>query len=122
MYVVRRSPLRSASRACTLIAVAALALPASAQGDANYVAKQVHLVNDNGRLFASNIKLNRFDELKLDAQERVVDQQEGAGVAVVVTNQRIVAYGVLSGWRPMHLLPNEQIESIMAEDYAGVIV
>jgi len=122
MHVVRRGLLRSAALACALIAVAALALPAGAQGGANYVAKQVHLVNDNGRLFASNIKLNRFDELKLDAQERVLDQQEGAGVAVVVTNQRIVVYGVLSGWRSMDRLPNEQIESIMAEDYAGLIV
>jgi hypothetical protein len=79
-------------------------------------------VTDNGKLFASNVKLNRFDELKLDAQERVLDQQVGAAVAVVITNQRIVAYGVLSGWRSVDRMPNEQIESIMAEDYAGVIV
>lgn len=122
MNVVRSGLGRIASRTSALLAVAALALPVSAQGGGDYVAKQVHLVNDNGRLYASNIKLNRFDELKLDAQERVQDQQEGAGVAVVVTNQRIVAYGVLSGWRSMNRMPNEQIESIMAEDYAGLIV
>jgi hypothetical protein len=108
--------------ACALIAVAALGAPASAQSGGSYVAKQVHLVNDGNKLFASNVKLNRFDELKLDAQERVLDQQVGAAVAVVITNQRIVAYGVLSGWRSMDRLPNEQIESISAEDYAGLVV
>jgi hypothetical protein len=105
---------------CALTCVVALAGPVVAQN--GYVPKQVHLVTDNGKLFASNVKLNRFDELKLDAQERVLDSQVGAAVAVVITNQRIVAYGVLSGWRSVDRTPNEQIESIMAEDYAGVIV
>ena len=105
---------------CALTCLVALAGPLAAQN--GYVPKQVHLVTDNGKLFASNVKLNRFDELKLDAQERVLDSQVGAAVAVVITNQRIVAYGVLSGWRSVDRTPNEQIESIMAEDYAGVIV
>jgi hypothetical protein len=117
---VRAGCPRRTAVVCALVLAAALAVPAGAQS--NYVAKQVHLVNDGAKLFASNIKLNRFDELKLDAQERVLDQQEGAGVAVVVTNQRIVAYGVLSGWRSMDRIPNEQVESIMAEDYAGFVV
>jgi hypothetical protein len=68
------------------------------------------------------VQLNRFDELKLNAQERVLDQQVGAAVAVVITNRRIAAYGVLSGWRSLDRMPNEQIESITAEDYAGLIV
>jgi hypothetical protein len=105
-----------------LCALVAFAWPAWVGLAQDHVSKQVHLVSDNGKLFASNVKLNRFDELKLDAQERVLDQQVGAAVAVVVTNQRIVAYGVLSGWRSVDRMPNEQIESIMAEDYAGVIV
>lgn len=106
---------------CALACVIAIA-GAGAQNDSGHVSKQVHLVNDNGKLFASNVKLNRFDELKLDAQERVLDSQVGAAVAVVITNQRIAAYGVLSGWRFVDRMPNEQIESIAAEDYAGVIV
>ena len=111
---------RVAALCCALASVVALGGPVAAQG--GYVPKQVHLVTDNGKLFASNVKLNRFDELKLDAQERVLDSQVGAAVAVVITNQRITAYGVLSGWRSLDRMPNEQIESIMAEDYAGVIV
>ena len=119
--VVRPGRLRRAVLACAFVVGAALAPPADAQSG-SYVPKQVHLVTDGGRLYASNVKLNRFDELKLDAQERVLDQQVGAAVAVVITNQRIVAYGVLSGWRSMDRMPNEQIESIMAEDYAGLVV
>ena len=111
---------RAAALCCVLACLVALGGTGAAQ--TGYVPKQVHLVTDNGKLFASNVKLNRFDELKLDAQERVLDSQVGAAVAVVITNQRIVAYGVLSGWRSVDRMPNEQIESITAEDYAGVIV
>ena len=115
--------LRLVALLCTCVVAALLGASANAQGSGgSYVAKQVHLVTDGGRLYASNVKLNRFDELKLDAQERVLDQQVGAAVAVVITNQRIVAYGVLAGWRSKDRIPNEQIESISAEDYAGLIV
>ena len=108
--------------ACAVVAFALPGMIALAQNDASHVSKQVHLVVDGAKLFASNVKLNRFDELKLDAQERVLDQKVGAAVAVVITNQRIAAYGVLSGWRSVDRMPNEQVESITAEDFAGVIV
>jgi hypothetical protein len=86
------------------------------------VPKQVHLVMDSGRVLASNVRLNRFDELKLQAQERVREQKAGEAVAVVITNQRFVAYGVLSGWRAVDRSVNEQVESVSAEDYAALIV
>ena len=96
---------------------------ALAQGStAGNVPKQVHLVADSGRILASNVRLNRFDELRLQAQERVREQKAGEGVAVVITNQRLIAYGVLSGWRAVDRSPNEQIESVSAEDYAVLIV
>ena len=124
MKVIRRLRLARAALACALGVSAALAASVSAQnvGGYNYVPKQVHLVTDGDKLFASNVKLNRFDELKLNAQERVLEQQVGAAVAVVITNRRIVVYGVLSGWRSLDRMPNEQIESITAEDYAGLVV
>jgi hypothetical protein len=103
----------------------AVASPAGvlAQGSTSgNVPKQVHLVADSGRIVASNVRLNRFDELKLRAQERVREQKAGEGVAVVITNQRLIAYGVLSGWRAVDRSPNEQIESVSAEDYAVLIV
>lgn len=86
------------------------------------VPKQVHLVLDGNRVLASNVRLNRFDELKLSAQERIHQQQVGEAVAIVVTNQRIIAYGVLSGWVSTDRLVNEKVQSVSAEDYAGLIV
>jgi len=86
------------------------------------VPKQVHLVQDGNRILASNVRLNRFDELKLGAQERMREQRVGQAVAVVVTNQRIIAYGVLSGWIPIDRVANETIENVTAEDYAALIV
>src|SRR4026209_2252050 len=82
------------------------------------VPKQVHLVQDGNRILASNVRLNRFDELKLGAQERVREQRVGQAFAIVVTNQRIIADGVLSGGVPMDRAANETIQSISAEDYA----
>jgi hypothetical protein len=92
------------------------------QSSSGNVPKQVHLVRDGNKIMASNVRLNRFDELRLDAQERMSEQRVGEAVAVVITNQRIIAYGVLSGWRSMDRIPNEQIESVSAQDYAGLIV
>ena len=103
--------------------VASAALQSHAQHTASgNVPKQVHLVLDGNRILASNVRLNRFDELKLGAQERIREQQVGQAVAIVVTNQRIIAYGVLSGWVEMDRVPNETIQSISAEDYGGLIV
>ena len=124
MNIIRALWIGRAALACALGVIAALAAAAEPQmgGSYDYVPKQVHLVTDGDKLFASNVKFNRFDELKFNAQERVLDQQVGAAVAVVITNRRIAAYGVLSGWRSLDRIPNEQIESITAEDYAGLIV
>jgi hypothetical protein len=110
------------ARALLIAVAAASTLCAYAQQSAGNVPKQVHLVVDGNTLVASNVRLNRFDELRLGAQERIREQQVGEGVAIVVTNQRIIAYGVLSGWRPIDREPNEQIQSISAEDYAGLVV
>ena len=102
--------------------VASAAFESPAQSSAGNVPKQVHLVLDGNRILASNVRLNRFDELKLGAQERVREQQVGQAVAIVVTNQRIIAYGVLSGWVATDRVVNETIQSVSAEDYAGLIV
>ena len=91
----------------------------SASGD---VAKQVHFIIDGNRLVASNVRFNRFDELRLNAQERIDRFSEGDAVIVVATNQRVIAYGAVSGWRSMDRMPNERIESVSAEDFAGLVV
>src|SRR5687767_8817844 len=103
-------------------AIALATLPAHAQHTTGNIPKQVHLVLDGNRVLASNVRLNRFDELKHGAQERIREQQVGEAVAIVVTNQRIIAYGVLSGWVPLDRVANETVQSVSAEDYAGLIV
>ena len=103
-----------------VVAVATPVLHSHAQS--GNVPKQVHLVQDGNRILASNVRLNRYDELKLGAQERMREQRVGEAVAVVVTNQRFIAYGVLSGWIPMDRVANETIQSVSAEDYAVLIV
>jgi hypothetical protein len=86
------------------------------------VPKLVHFIVDGNRLVASNVRFNRFDELRLGAQERIADSREGDAVIIVVTNQRMIAYGAVSGWRSIDRVPNERVESISAEDYAGLVV
>jgi len=106
-----------------LVVFAAVALvkiyPVSAQQS---VPKQVHLVVDGNRLTASNITFSRFDELKLDPRERLLQSEEGGGVIIAVTNQRIIGYGAISAWHAIDRMTNESIESIAAEDFAGLVV
>ena len=103
-----------------VISLLACSAPISQASEA--VPKQVHLVQDNGRLVASNVRFSRFDELKLDARETLLDQAEGEAVIIAVTNQRIIGYGVLSGWRPISRQVNEEIEELSADDFAGLVV
>ena len=117
-----RSSRRVPRIAILIVLAAAFPAWANAQAAASEVPKQVHLVVDGNRLVASNVRYSRFDELKLDAQESVRDTSTGEAVIVVVTNQRIIAYGVVSGWRAVDRFPNERIESVSAQDFAGLVV
>jgi hypothetical protein len=96
--------------------------PALGQFVSGEVPKQVDLVVDGDRLVASNVPFSRFDTFTLDAQEHVQKTAVGQAVIVVVTNQRMIAYGVLSGWRAIDRFPDEKIESVSAQDYGGLIV
>ncbi|NIW25313.1 MAG: hypothetical protein GWN29_12510, partial [Gammaproteobacteria bacterium] len=60
--------------------------------------------------------------LRLRAREDILDSAEGEGVLVIVTSQRIIAYGLLSGWRTLDRVPNERVERVTAEDFAGLVV
>jgi hypothetical protein len=105
-----------------LLAMSLFATELRAQIADSRVPKLVDLVVDGAWLTASNIRASRFDEIKLNAQERVSRSGVGGAVIVVVTNQRIIGYGVGGGWRFVPRLPNEQIEKLTAEDYAGLVV
>lgn len=99
-----------------------LLLAAAAAQAQNGVRKQVFLVVDGDRLVASNVRTNGFDELRLDARERIMLSEEGEGVIIVITNQRMLAYGAASGWSAQDRNTGEQVDSVSAADYAGLIV
>ncbi|MGD8784695.1 MAG: hypothetical protein PVG75_09660 [Thioalkalispiraceae bacterium] len=85
--------------------------------------KVLFLIEDADHLVASNTLFSRFDQLKLNAKEQIVRQEVAEAVAVVVTNQRLVAYGAHApGWKAERLNPNEQVESITAEDSSALVV
>ncbi len=67
------------------------------------IPKEVSLIINGKRLVASNIRFSRFDDLSLNAQERIAEQTESKGIILVVTNQRFIAYGVGSGWKAIKL-------------------
>ena len=89
----------------------------------NSIPKLVYLIFDEDKVIASNIELNRFDELSLNAKEEVISHEVGNAVAVVVTNSRIMAYSISkSGWVIKETQANETIQSVTAEDYSALIV
>jgi len=92
------------------------------QDGSQSVPKQVDLIVEGNRIVASNIRFSRFDDHRLNAQERIIDSHIGQAVIVLVTNQRIIGYGVISGWRSVSRIPNERIERISAEDFGGLVV
>jgi len=90
---------------------------------ADEVEKVLFLLVEPGQVIASNIQAGRFDRLDLDAKERVIDYKAANAVAVVVTNQRFAAYGVLAGgWQTLRREAGEQTEQIEAEDYGATVV
>jgi hypothetical protein len=68
------------------------------------------------------VRFSRFDELAVYAQEKILKRAEGEGVIVVVTNQRLIGYGVLSGWQTLDRLSSESIVKVEAKDYAALVV
>lgn len=90
---------------------------------AKEVEKVLFLTIEKNEIIASNTRVGRFDRLKLSAKERIEEYKVANAVAVVVTNQRFVAYGVLrGGWQSVRLLASEQTESIEVSDYSANIV
>lgn len=85
------------------------------------VPKQVSLIVNGNRLIASNVRGSNFEEYKLNAQEDIVEQVVAEAVIIVVTNQRYIAYGVNSGWRPKRRHANEKLKTLEAEDFAAFL-
>lgn len=93
----------------------------SAQQDDSAV-KLVHLVVEDTRLIASNVRFSRFDEIRLNARERVVQRAVGDSVFVVVTTQRIIGYGIFSGFQDIKVETGEEFISVEAEDFSALLI
>ena len=120
---LRETAIRSRLLITALVLIASItAREVVAQITSQGVPKQVHLVVEGNRLIASNVRASSFDEFRLRARENVVESAEGEAVLLVVTNQRIIAYGLASGWRQRDRVPNERVERVSAEDFAGLVV
>jgi hypothetical protein len=90
---------------------------------ADDVEKVLFLVVESSEVIASNTRSGTFDSLKLSAKERIKEYQTGDAVAVVVTNQRFAAYGVVAGgWQSIRREAGEKTESIQVEDYSATVV
>lgn len=109
---------------CLFAAVTVSASGPAGTGDGHYrkVPRQVTLIIEPRRLLASNVRLSRLDEIKLLGNEQYLRHEESRAAIVVATNRRILAYGPVIGWRSMQLRPDEQVESLQAEDYAVFVV
>lgn len=85
--------------------------------------KVLYLIVEESRLIASNTLLGRFDELKLDAKEKIIEQREAEAVIVIVTNQRILGYGAYApAWQPVRVRAGEQIVSVEAQDASASVL
>jgi hypothetical protein len=98
-----------------------LLMPLLASATYHAVAKEVTLIINGKRLVASNIRFSKFDTLELNAQEKIRDKVEAKGVILIITNQRIIGYGVSSGWRDFKTQAGEKVESFSVEDYAAFV-
>lgn len=85
-------------------------------------AKLVFLSIEANKYIVSDIRSNRFIELRRSAKERLIDSAEAKQVVILATNQRFTAYSALTqAWSKIRTQAGEQLESIRAEDYAVLV-
>ena len=90
---------------------------------ADDVEKLLFLVIEKDEVIASNTKLGRFDRLEMSAKEKILDYKASNAVAVVATNQRFAAYGVLTGsWNSNRVHAGEKLELLEVADYSATLV
>jgi hypothetical protein len=109
-----------------IVAVFFLAVMYMANGSAKAnddTPKVLYVIIEDDRLIASNTSLSRFDEIKLTAEEVVLQKVEANAVAVIVTNKRIIGYAVFIGsWKPLRYQAGEKVLSVEAEDFSAFVL
>ena len=90
---------------------------------ADEVEKLVFLIIEDDEVIASNTRLGRFDRLELSAKEKIIESRAASAVAVVVTNQRYVAYSVFTGaWMSKRREAGEKFVSMDMADYSALVL
>lgn len=86
-------------------------------------ARQLFWHIEGDRVIVANVRFSRTDELRLRGREVIEDTASSNAMLVVVTNQRFVGYSVYTAsWQSMDRQPNETVETLAAEDWAGYIL
>jgi len=84
--------------------------------------KLVFLIIENDKYIVSDIRSNRFVELRRSAKERLIDTAEAEQVVVIATNQRYTAYSArVQAWVDIRTQAGERLQSIRADDFAVLI-
>ncbi len=113
----------TAMRGCGFVVLAVVGCLLQAQAVAHDTEKQLFLMVDKEEIIASNTRLGRFDRLVLGPREKIVDYKVANAVAVVVTNRRFVAYGILhGGWNSRRTQADERLVSLEVADYSATVV
>jgi len=86
-------------------------------------ARQIFWHIEGDRVIVANVRFSRTDELRLRGREVIEDTASSNAMLVVVTNQRFVGYSVYTAsWQSVDRQPNETVETLAAEDWAGYIL
>jgi hypothetical protein len=86
-------------------------------------ARQLFWHIEDDRVIVANVRFSRTDELRLRGREVIEDTASSNAMLVVVTNRRFVGYSVYTAsWQSMDRQPNETVETLAAEDWAGYIL
>lgn len=86
-------------------------------------ARQLFWHIEGDRVIVANVRFSRTDELRLRGREVIEDTASSNAMLVVVTNQRFVGYSLYTAsWQSVDRRPNESVETLAAEDWAGYIL
>ena len=107
----------------TALLALALWLPITPARSEGNTPKVLFLFQQDDRIVASNVQFNRFDELKLLANETIQDQVVAESVAVVATNERIIAYSALiAAWQIVKRRARERVVEVQAADFSASVL
>lgn len=86
-------------------------------------ARLLYWHQEEDRVIVANVRFSRTDELKLRGRETIEDTASSRAMLVLVTNQRFIGYSVYTAsWQSISRRPNERLETVSAEDWAGYLL